>query len=161
MKLTAILPYLQVVGVLAFLWAALWTFNNKGCRRIEGTEMEPTYPRDKVRMISPRVRHPSELQPGDVVSYTANVGRGTKTLAARVIGLPGDRIRIEKGVVYVNGAALAAEFVAAGNRLEDDYAEIIVPRDTVFVLCDNRKSGAPYDSRALGPIAAWALNGRF
>lgn len=161
MKLTALLPYAKVVGVLALLWAGLWVFNTKGCRRIEGAEMEPTFPRDKVRVISPRVRHPSELERGDVVSYTANIGRSTKNVAARVVGLPGDRVRIDKGVVYLNGAALAADAVAAGNRSEDDYAEIIVPRDTVFVLCDNRKQGLTLDSRALGPVSAWALNGRF
>lgn len=161
MKLTALFPFLKLAGVLAFLWAGLWVFNNVGCRRIEGPEMEPTFPRDKVRLISPRVRHPSALRHGDVVSYTAAVGRGTRTLAARVIGLPGDRVRIEKGVVFLNGAALAAEVVAAGNRTSEDYAEIIVPRDAVFVLCDNRKQGMAFDSRALGPISAWALNGRF
>ncbi|HYF00564.1 MAG TPA: signal peptidase I [Planctomycetota bacterium] len=161
MKLTALLPYAKVVGVLALLWAGLWAFNNKGCRRIEGAEMAPTFAADKMKLIAPRVRHPSQLERGDVVSYTANIGRGTKNVAARVIGLPGDRVRIEKGVVYLNGAALAAESVAANNRSDDDYAEIIVPRDSVFVLCDNRKQGLTLDSRALGPVSAWAINGRF
>jgi signal peptidase I len=88
-------------------------------------------------------------------------GKGTRDVAARVIGLAGDRVRIEKGEVFVNGQRAAAEYVSAANKSIEDYAEVVVPRDSVFLLCDNRKAGAALDSRAIGPVLKWALNGRF
>ena len=45
-------------------------------------------------------------------------------------------------------------------RLGEDYAEIVVPRGTVFVLCDNRSASKSLDSRTLGPIGAWAIVGK-
>jgi signal peptidase I len=154
--------YAKLLAVFALFWIGLWAWNARGCRRIEGPEMEPTLPRDKVKLINPNVFLPAELDAGDLVSFTVVQGsRGARPVAARVIGLPGDKVRIEKGEVFVNGAKADSGYVAQNNRSQDDYAEIIVPRDSVFLLCDNRRASGSLDSRALGPISAWAIHGKF
>jgi signal peptidase I len=54
----------------------------------------------------------------------------------RIIGLPGDQVSMEDGIVYVNGEALEEPYV----RHHDSYdmREITVPRNQYFVLGDNR-----------------------
>ena len=149
------------VGFVLF-WILLGIYNARGCQRIEGKEMEPTLMAQKTQTIKPNLGRLEDLERGDIVSFgTASSGKGVKAVAARVIGLPGDRVRIEKGEVLVNGNKSGSEFVSAPNKSTEDYAEIIVPRDSVFLLCDNRKVGLTIDSRAIGPVSKWALNGRF
>jgi hypothetical protein len=53
------------------------------------------------------------------------------------------------------------EKVGAGDKKAgEDYAEIIVPRNTVYALCDNRNASKNIDSRTLGPIGYWAIVGK-
>ena len=152
----------KLLAVFAIFWIGLWAYNARGCRRIEGPEMEPTLPRDKQKFIDPRVFQPSQLSPGDLVAFTYVQGsKGSRSVAARVVGIPGDKVKIEKGEVYVNGTKADSGYVSAPNRSTEDYAEIVVPRDTVFLLCDNRRAGLALDSRAIGPVAAWAIHGKF
>lgn len=74
----------------------------------------------------------------------------------RVVGLPGDRVRIDRGTVLVNGAALVEPYV----RYPDNRSspEITVPPESVYVLGDNR--AVSEDSRVFGPIADDHLMGR-
>lgn len=149
-----------VAGFVVF-WILLGLYNARGCQRVEGKEMEPTLPGQKSLLVKPAPPQVEGLERGDIVSFT-NVQSGKlRVTAARVIGLPGDRVRIEKGEVLVNGSKIGSEYVAAANKILDDYAEIMVPRDSVFVLCDNRKAGLSLDSRAVGPVSKWALNSKF
>ena len=152
----------KLLGGFAVLWLALWAYNARGCQRVEGPEMEPTLQRDKQKLIDPSFFLPSRLNAGDLVAFTYVQGsKGARSVAARVVGLPGDKVRIEKGDLFVNGSKADSSYVLAGNRSTEDYSEIVVPRDTVFLLCDNRRAGLQLDSRAIGPVAAWAIHGKF
>ena len=84
---------------------------------------------------------------GDIVTFRHD-GVTPELYIKRVIGLPGDRIRIDRGVVYVNGARLNEPYV----HFRDDRSEpeITVPPDDVYVLGDNR--AVSEDSRAFGPV---------
>lgn len=157
-----VLRWVKLGAGFVFFWILLWVYNTRSCQRIEGKEMEPTLQAQKTQSIKPLHGRVEDLERGDLVSFSAvSAGKGVKAVAARVIGLPGDRVRIEKGDVLVNGSKAGSEYVSAANKSTEDYAEIIVPRDSVFVLCDNRKAGLTLDSRAIGPVSKWALNGRF
>ncbi len=151
----------RLIAGFVIFWLLLGFYNARGCQRVEGKEMEPTLPAQKNAIVKPPPPQVEDLERGEIVSFT-NVQSGkVRVTAARVIGLPGDRVRIEKGEVLVNGGKIGSEYVAAAGKLLDDYAELLVPRDSVFVLCDNRKAGASLDSRAVGPVSKWALNCRF
>lgn len=157
-----VLRWVKLGAGFVVLWILLWIYNSRGCQRVEGKEMEPTIQAQKTKVIRPFSGRIEDLERGDVVSFsTVSSGKSLKAVAARVVGLPGDRVRIEKGEVLVNGNKAGGEFVAAPNKSNEDYAEIVVPRDSVFLLCDNRKAGLTLDSRAVGPVSKWALNGRF
>lgn len=109
-------------------------------------------------------------------------------LIKRLIGLPGDKIRIEAGNVYVNGAKLDQSFttsywqqqgcwdtqsplanniqaVDTGRGLESSFfkqnqQEITVPAGEYFVMGDNRTATGSEDSRLFGPVKLRDIAGR-
>lgn len=106
---------------------------------------------------------------GDVVVFQRKVD-GDRTYIKRVVGLPGERVRIVGDVVFVNGTALpeaAAPEHGVGAFWEGpehrrwlvqrpaspsapDGPEVLVPEGTVFLVGDRR--GASLDSRTWGPV---------
>ena len=71
------------------------------------------------------------------------------------IGLPGDRIRIDRGQRLVNGA-LDEPYVRSPTTAA--FGEIVVPPARVYVLGDNRANSE--DSRFFGPVSDDRLIGR-
>ncbi|HEV2074904.1 MAG TPA: signal peptidase I [Thermoleophilaceae bacterium] len=70
----------------------------------------------------------------------------------RVVGLPGDRLKVLEGVVYINGQPLEEPYLRASAscslcRLPE---EITIPPDHFFMMGDNR--GQSEDSRVWGPV---------
>lgn len=161
MTVELVIRYVKVLIAFVLLWVGIWVYNNYGCRKVEGNEMAPALAGDSYKLIRPKVRTADQLQHDDIVAYSYSVpgAKGLRNPAARVIGLPGDRIRIEKGEVYRNGNKISSAYVQ--QRTSEDYAEVVVPRDSVFLLCDNRRAGVGFDSRAIGPVGQWAIAGRF
>ncbi|GAB4277931.1 MAG: hypothetical protein Kow0029_20920 [Candidatus Rifleibacteriota bacterium] len=78
-----------------------------------------------------------------------------KDYIKRVIGLAGDHILIENGVVYVNGMPLSEPYIA--EPPVSDF-EVVVPPDSVFCLGDNRNNSA--DSRSWGAMPLKNLKGQ-
>ncbi len=78
-----------------------------------------------------------------------------KDYIKRVIGIAGDHILIENGIVYVNGVALQEPYIA--EPPVRDY-ETVVPAETVFCLGDNRNNSA--DSRYWGAMPLTNLKGQ-
>ena len=79
----------------------------------------------------------------------------------RVIGLPGDRVAIENGIVYVNGTRLPEPYVRRDNVTEASSLrmdEIEVPGGMLFLLGDNRDE--TLDSRTFGPVRTGNVTGR-
>jgi signal peptidase I len=66
----------------------------------------------------------------------------------RVIGLPGDEIRIIKGNVYVNGRPLNERYRPVKDSF--NYGPKKVPAESYFVLGDNRPAAS--DSRMWGML---------
>ena len=158
-----LLRFAKMLGAFAVLWIFIWLYTRFSFLKIESREMEPTLKGETHKMADPKIGSINDLNYDDLVSYSYNIVGRQPTFAARVIGLPGDRVEIRQGDVYVNGSKIGANYVLAWskNDAKEHYAEIIVPRDTVYVLCDNRRAFDKSDSRALGPVGMWAINGKF
>jgi signal peptidase I len=86
-------------------------------------------------------------------------GGRNKDYIKRVIGLPGDTVEMNRGVVYVNGTPLREPYVSQANVDFAQYGPYHVPPDSLFVLGDNRTDSD--DSRgSLGFIPMDKVLGR-
>ncbi|MBO5478013.1 MAG: signal peptidase I [Clostridia bacterium] len=82
------------------------------------------------------------------------------TYIKRVIGLPGDHIEIKDGNVYRNGEMLNEPYIREPltEDQQEEYSDVVVPEDTVYVMGDNR--GSSMDSRTFGCIPYDRVNGK-
>src|SRR5208283_4357162 len=78
--------------------------------KVEGTSMMPSLEDQERIFVNKFVYRWEPIQRGDIVVF--RYPRDTsKSYIKRVIGVAGDRIRIENGQVYVNGEALDEDYV--------------------------------------------------
>ncbi len=92
----------------------------------------------------------------------AQARESSETFVKRVVGLPGDRIRIINGHVYRDGVAEKDSYIEPCNGLGACTfpGTITVPRGDYFMMGDNR--GASDDSRFWGPVPkAWIIGKAF
>ena len=125
--------------------------------RVEGTSMLPRL-EDRDRLfINKYVYHLSAIERGDVVVF--HYPRDPeKSYIKRVIALPGDRLRIDHGVVYLNGSAQAEPYVPEEYRDRRSMDETVVSAGTYFMMGDHRSISS--DSREFGPVERSLIYGK-
>ena len=74
------------------------------------------------------------LKRGDIVVFKPNTGE-KELWVKRIIGVPGDKIQIDNGIVYVNGEKLEEDYTSSLVKYTGSFA---VPEDKYFLLGDNR-----------------------
>jgi signal peptidase I len=115
--------------------------------KVEGTSMMPGLQDQERIFVNKFVYRWEPIERGDIVVF--RYPRDTsKSYIKRVIGVAGDRIRIEDGQVYVNGEALAEDYVPSDYADARSWEEKVVPRNSFFVLGDHRTMSN--DSRDFG-----------
>jgi signal peptidase I len=130
--------------------------------KVEGTSMTPTLT-DQERIFINKFTYKFGLggiERGDTVVFWYPQDP-TKSYIKRVIGLPGDHVKIVGGQVFVNGAALNETYVPQENRDNSswkDGREQVVPESDYFVLGDHRNSSS--DSRMWGWVPRASIYGK-
>ncbi len=153
--------YLKYLIGIGIAWALIYGQRNIGCTNAQTDQMQPLMPKESYFMYFPRDRSARDFKPDDLVLYehTPKGRLAANNYVARVIALPGDKVKMEGGTVIVNGNVRADSFVKPEYRMIQDYPEIVVPRDHIYVLADFRKEMRG-DSRAFGPISTHAIVGK-
>jgi len=125
--------------------------------RVEGTSMLPQLVDSDRLFVNKFVYRISSIERGDVVvfHYPRNP---EQSYIKRVIALPGDRLRIDHGVVWLNGKPQAEPYVPEEYQDSDSMAEIVVPEDSYFVMGDHRCIS--WDSRKFGPVERSLIYGK-
>ena len=70
----------------------------------------------------------------------------TKDFIKRIVGLPGDKIEIKNHITYINTKPLYEPYIT--EPAKDNFGPVVVPKDSVFVMGDNRNNSD--DSRFWG-----------
>lgn len=119
--------------------------------KVEGTSMMPTLTDQERIFINKFTYHYGlgSIERGDMVVFWYPLDT-TKSYIKRVIGIPGDLVRIDSGEVYLNGQKLREDYVPDEYRDRVSWGPRRVPPDEYFVLGDHRSSSN--DSRTWGYV---------
>ncbi|MDR3037166.1 MAG: signal peptidase I [Coriobacteriales bacterium] len=99
---------------------------------------------------------------GDIVLFhtTLTTESGDeKTLVKRLIGLPGDRISINGGIVFRNGEPLDEPYLKEGITA-GTMSEVVVPKGSYFVMGDNRAVSRDSRDSSVGFVKESQLRGK-
>ncbi len=143
---------------------------------VDGSSMNPTL-EDKERLLISSVGYTPKHN-DIVVVWAENLindeGGLGKAVVKRVVGIGGDKIRIDfdEGIVYRNDEALPLEvkdgFLYEDGHTINDYTrrpldyegEVTVPEGYVFVLGDNRNNSRDSRDNAIGLVDERLIAGR-
>ncbi len=117
--------------------------------KVEGTSMMPTLQDQERVFINKFVYKLEPIERGDVVVFRYPRDP-SKSYIKRVIAVAGDHVRIEAGVVFVNGKRLREMYVPRMYEDVRSYPDTVVPPHSYFVLGDHRNLSN--DSRDFGPV---------
>jgi signal peptidase I len=125
--------------------------------KVEGTSMTPELADQERIFVNKFLYRLEPIERGDIVVF--HYPRDpSKSFIKRVIGVAGDRIRIDAGEVRVDGKALEEDYVSPAYADQRSMAEIMVPPHCYFVLGDHRAMSN--DSRDFGPVDAGYIYGK-
>jgi signal peptidase I len=125
--------------------------------KVEGGSMEPGLEDQERIFINKLVYRWENIERGDIIVF--RYPRDTrKSFIKRVIGLPGDRVRIAYGRLYLNGSLMDEPYVPPEFEDTKSYPEITVPAESYFVLGDHRSMSN--DSREFGPVLRSYIYGK-
>lgn len=138
-----------VILVIAFaLSMVLRTWFIEG-RSVPTGSMLPTIQLKDRLLVNKLIYHFQDPQRGDIMVFRPPDQIGAKDdFVKRLIAIPGDKVEIKKGQLYVNGKVQREPYLNAPMNYE--FGPVVVPPDSYFVMGDNRNIS--YDSHLWG---AW------
>ena len=117
--------------------------------RVEGTSMLPMLEDQDRLFINKLAYRVGEIHRGDVVVFLYPRDH-EKSYIKRVIAVPGDRLRIDRGDVILNGRLLPEPYVPDEYRDSRSLPEMVVPPGYYYMMGDHRSISS--DSREFGPV---------
>lgn len=158
---TFVFDILQTIVLSAAIFVIIYLFAGQP-HLVRGSSMEPNFHNGDyilTEKVSYRFSGPKR---GDVIIFKAP-NRPDADYIKRVIGLPGEKIKVVAGKIYVNGKPLEeqyepTEFQTFSGRFLKENEEYSVPSGEYFVFGDNRSHSS--DSREFGPVKKDTIIGR-
>lgn len=137
----------DVLETLVFSVLLFLAINTISARiRVDGSSMEPTLQSGEFIVVNRLAYKLGEPELSDVVVFHFPGDPGLEYIK-RVVGLPGDSVRISDGIVFVNDQPLNEPYIAAQPRYNGSWN---VPEEHIFVLGDNRNNSS--DSHNWGAV---------
>ncbi|PSB29336.1 signal peptidase I [Stenomitos frigidus] len=150
---------LKTIGLSAVLAFGIRTFVAEA-RYIPSGSMLPTLQINDRLIVDKLGYHFKNPQRGDVVVFsptdTLEKQNFHDAFIKRVIGLPGDKVEVKGGRVFINDKPLQENYIADNPQYQ--YGPVTVPQDSYLVLGDNRNNS--YDSHYWGFVPRNHIIGR-
>lgn len=118
---------LAVACIITFRWILLPV-------RADGDSMLPTYSTGKLTFVNRMAYLGSRPQRGDIVAI--KLAGPHVVYIKRIVGLPGERLSVRDGQIYINEVPLAEPYVR--HRKPWDLDEVTLGSSEYFVAGDNR-----------------------
>ncbi len=125
-----------------------------------GVSMEPALVNGQEVLINKFAYKLASPRRGDVIAFLPNGNPNSHYYLKRVIGLPGEKIQIIGGYVYINGELYAED--ESYDKIADAgiaETEIQLESDEYFVLGDNRNVSEDSRSGNIGPVSRDTITG--
>ena len=163
-KLLTAFISLALIVLTAFLAASLINAYVTETFTVDGSSMNNTLSggeagnyEDGDRVV---VNHFGKITRGCIV--VLRLENHDNALVKRIIGVEGDRIKIEDGILFVNDVVQDEPYVAESNKIIvfpfSQMDEVTVSENCVFVMGDNRNASS--DSRSFGEVPISQIAGK-
>jgi signal peptidase I len=150
----AIFDFLQGIVVVLAVLVMVYLFIMSP-QEINGASMEPNFHNGEFILTNKVLYKFRDPKRGDVIIFKSPRNKEVDYIK-RIIGLPGETVKLENNTFYINGQKveepyLPAGIVVFGGSFLQEGSEIVVPPGQYFVSGDNRPHSS--DSREFGTIA--------
>jgi len=136
---------------------------------VDGTSMEPNFHTGEFLVVNRWQYNFGNPARGDNVVLKFPGDPDHKKYIKRIIGMPGERVQIADGKVYINGKKLNEPYLkntvktykldaSTGTPLYNEAIDMIVAPDEYFIIGDNRPNSS--DSRIWGTAGKRFLIGK-
>ena len=162
---------LEIVETLALTLIIFFVIQNFVAQpyKVQQQSMERTLEPEQYVLVDKLTPHVDTYKRGDIVVFTPPadwVQENGTPFIKRVIGVGGDTVTIDEGVVHINGVAIDEPYVykdattgqPQSTTADGDQAEWVIPDGELFLMGDHRQNSA--DSRAFGPVPITNVIGR-
>ena len=128
---------------------------------VSGSNMEPTLNDGENILINKMSYKLHSVKRNDIVVVRQNGSEHNYYVIQRVIGLPGEKIKISNGEVYIDGKVLDEKYDFSlmkngGLAME----EITLDNDEYFMLCDNRNDCEDSRNASVGNVLKSSIVGK-
>ena len=136
-------PYIAIIIIIILVRTFIVT-----PVRVSGNSMTPTLNDGEILVLNKL----SGINRYDIVVVSKSVAN--EEIIKRVIGLPGDSIEVNNGILYINDEEVEDIY---GSGETNDFKKVFLGKDEYWVMGDNRT--VSFDSRSFGKISKKDIKG--
>ena len=158
--LREILVWVFQIAIVCFLaFVCVWYFGKRVS--VIGDSMNPELKNGNVALISRAAYSVGAPKRGDVIAFQPNGNEGSHYYIKRIIGLPGEKISVEDGKIFVNGRAIKERYTTTSieelGLLEEP---ITLKNNEYFVLGDDRQNSEDSRHAEIGAVKRKEIDGK-